>query len=192
MNHRLESSEGAEASLYYKEIDSIIGPLTLCATASGLCMIKFGTYEANSATIAAWVKMQLGPAAQIYADAGSMSEAERQLAAYFSGELQSFSVPLDMRGTDFQRQVWEALLSVPYGESASYKDIAVMIGNPQAVRAVGGANNRNPVPVIVPCHRIIGAGGTLVGYAGGLGIKSRLLQLEAEQAGPGLSGNYLF
>lgn len=192
MNHRLENSEGAEASLYYKEIDSIIGPLTLCATASGLCMIKFGTYDANSDTIAGWVKTQLGSAAQIYADAGSLSEAERQLAAYFSGELQSFSVPLDMRGTDFQRQVWEALLSVPYGEYASYKDIAVMIGNPQAVRAVGGANNRNPVPVIVPCHRIIGTGGALVGYAGGLGIKSRLLQLEAEQAGPGLSGNYLF
>ncbi|AIQ56073.1 hypothetical protein PBOR_03165 [Paenibacillus borealis] len=189
MNHRLEKSE-TEASLYYKEISSIIGPLTLCATASGLCMIKFGTYEANSETIAGWVKAQLGPAAQIYADAGSLSEAERQLAAYFSGQLQSFSVPLDMRGTVFQRQVWEALLSVPYGESASYKDIAVRIGNPQAVRAVGGANNRNPVPVIVPCHRIIGAGGSLVGYAGGLGIKSR--QLEAEQAGPGLSGTYLF
>ena len=192
MNHRLESSEGAEASLYYKEIDSIIGPLTLCATASGLCMIKFGTYDANSDTIAGWVKAQLGPAARIYADARRLSEAERQLAAYFAGELQSFSLPLDMRGTDFQRQVWEALLSVPYGESASYKDIAVRIGNPQAVRAVGGANNRNPVPVIVPCHRIIGAGGSLVGYAGGLGIKSRLLQLEAEQAGPDTSGTYLF
>lgn len=192
MNHRLKSSEGAEASLFYKEINSIIGPLTLCATASGLCMIKFGTYEVNSAAIAGWVKAQLGPAAQIYADAGSLSGAEQQLGAYFSGELQSFSVPLDMRGTVFQLQVWEALLSVPYGESASYKDIAVKIGNPQAVRAVGGANNRNPVPVIVPCHRIIGAGGSLVGYAGGLVIKSRLLQLEAEQAGPGLSGTYLF
>jgi methylated-DNA-[protein]-cysteine S-methyltransferase/epoxyqueuosine reductase len=138
------------------------------------------------------VKTQIGPAAHICEDAQRLSGAHRQLTAYFAGQLQSFDLPLDMRGTVFQRQVWEALLSVPYGESASYKEIAVRIGNPQAVRAVGGANNRNPVPVIVPCHRIIGAGGALVGYAGGLGIKGTLLQLEANQAGPGSAGDYLF
>lgn len=192
MSHRVDSSGAAEASVYYREMDSIIGPLTLCATEAGLCLIRFGTFAGTADAIGQWVKAQIGPAAQIYADAEKLSGAHRQLTAYFAGQLQSFDLPLDMRGTVFQRQVWEALLSVPYGESASYKEIAVRIGNPQAVRAVGGANNRNPVPVIVPCHRIIGAGGALVGYAGGLGIKSTLLQLEASQSGLGSAGEYLF
>jgi methylated-DNA-[protein]-cysteine S-methyltransferase/epoxyqueuosine reductase len=192
MNNQPEISGAAEAPVYYREMASIIGPLTLCATETGLCLVKFGTFAESEDAIGRWVKAQIGSAAQIYKDEERLSEAYRQLAAYFAGELNSFSLPLDMRGTEFQRRVWEALLTVPYGESASYKDIAVSIGNPLAVRAVGGANNRNPVPVIVPCHRIIGAAGALVGYAGGLGIKSRLLQLEAEQAGPGSSGDYLF
>ncbi|KAI7264401.1 hypothetical protein KC345_g8814 [Hortaea werneckii] len=128
-------------------MDSIIGPLTLCATEAGLCQIRFGTFAGTADAIRQWVKTQIGPAAHICEDAQRLSGAHRQLTAYFAGQLQSFDLPLDMRGTVFQRQVWEALLSVPYGESASYKEIAVRIGNPQAVRAVGGANNRNPVPM---------------------------------------------
>ncbi|MBW4085113.1 methylated-DNA--[protein]-cysteine S-methyltransferase [Paenibacillus sp. S150] len=180
-----------ETAVYYGEMDSLIGPLTLCATEQGLCLVKFGSFVKNAGDIGQWLKEQMG-LAKLYKDSAKLSGAVQQLEAYFSGELREFSLPLDMRGTVFQRQVWEALCTVPYGEAASYKDIAVLIGNPKAVRAVGGANNRNPVPVIVPCHRIIGAGGALVGYAGGLGIKSTLLQLEAEHGLPDRTGAYLF
>ncbi|MDQ0871718.1 O-6-methylguanine DNA methyltransferase [Paenibacillus sp. V4I3] len=97
---------------------------------------------------------------------------------YFRRERLSFEGELDLQGTEFQKQVWTALLSIPYGEIVSYKHIAEAIGSPKAVRAVGGANNKNPIPVIIPCHRIIGASGNLVGYGGGLPIKVLLLDLE--------------
>src|SRR5690606_9899752 len=104
-----------------------------------------------------------------------------EMTAYLQGELQQFSVPVSPQGTEFQREVWQALREIPYGGVASYRDIAVRVGRPQAVRAVGAANGANPVAVIVPCHRVIGSNGTLTGYAGGLEIKARLLQLEARQ-----------
>ncbi|OKP99901.1 hypothetical protein A3849_01535 [Paenibacillus sp. P46E] len=180
-----------EKPVFYEEMDSPIGPLTLCATEAGLCLVKFGMLRDTASGISQWIKVQMGQV-KLHKDSSRLLEAVQQLEAYFAGELREFSLPLDLRGTVFQRQVWEALCAVPYAESASYKDIASKIGNPQAVRAVGGANNRNPVPVIVPCHRIIGSGGTLVGYAGGLGIKSRLLQLEAEHGMADGMGAYLF
>lgn len=102
----------------------------------------------------------------------------QQLEAYFNGEIRDFDVPLNMQGTDFQRQVWQALNQVPYGETCSYADIANRIGNPKAVRAVGAANGKNPIPIIVPCHRVIGSSGKLTGYAGGLDIKVWLLEHE--------------
>ncbi|MDQ0892397.1 O-6-methylguanine DNA methyltransferase [Paenibacillus sp. V4I9] len=102
----------------------------------------------------------------------------QQLEQYFRRERLSFEGELDLQGTEFQKQVWTALLSIPYGEIVSYKHIAEAIGSPKAVRAVGGANNKNPIPVIIPCHRIIGASGDLVGYGGGLPIKVLLLDLE--------------
>lgn len=102
----------------------------------------------------------------------------QQLAAYFNGEISDFDVPLKMVGTDFQRQVWQALNHVPYGETCSYADIANRIGNPKAVRAVGAANGKNPIPIIVPCHRVIGSSGKLTGYAGGLDLKVWLLEHE--------------
>ncbi|MEZ6124458.1 MAG: methylated-DNA--[protein]-cysteine S-methyltransferase [Planctomycetaceae bacterium] len=105
-------------------------------------------------------------------------EAVRQLTAYFQSELQEFRLPLAAHGTDFQKSVWNELCKVPYGETASYGDIARAIGRPTASRAVGMANGRNPIAIIIPCHRIIGAGGNLVGYGGGLNRKTRLLQLE--------------
>lgn len=101
-----------------------------------------------------------------------------QLVAYFNGEIQDFDVPLKMNGTDFQRQVWQALNHIPYGETCSYGDIANRIGNPKAVRAVGAANGKNPIPIIVPCHRVIGSSGKLTGYAGGLDLKVWLLEHE--------------
>jgi methylated-DNA-[protein]-cysteine S-methyltransferase len=107
-----------------------------------------------------------------------ISEAFLQLNAYLAGELKAFSLPLAPCGTDFMQRVWQALSSVPYGATASYKDIALAINKPKAVRAVGQANNKNPLPIFIPCHRIIGSDGKLVGYGGGLDIKAFLLVLE--------------
>jgi len=112
------------------------------------------------------------------AETALISEAFLQLNAYLAGELTEFSLPLAPRGTVFQQTVWQALCSVPYASTASYKDIALAIGNPKAVRAVGQANNKNPIPIFIPCHRIIGSNGKLVGYGGGLEIKEFLLALE--------------
>ena len=111
-----------------------------------------------------------------------MREAVRQLRAYFARELREFRLPLDFQGTDFQKRVWHALLTIPYGETRSYSQIAAAIGSPKAVRAVGAANGANPIPIVVPCHRVIGAGGSLVGYGGGLPLKKRLLALAGALA----------
>lgn len=109
-----------------------------------------------------------------------IKETGRQLAEYFSGIRKSFDLPLAPSGTTFQQKVWRALTEIPYGQTRTYKQIAEAIGNPAASRAVGMANNRNPLMIVVPCHRVIGASGKLVGYAGGLGMKETLLALEAE------------
>ena len=108
--------------------------------------------------------------------------AIKQLEEYFSGKRSSFSLPMAPEGTQFMLNVWQALVTIPYGEVRSYRDIAKTIGNPKACRAVGMANNRNPLPIIIPCHRVIGANGKLVGYAGGLGCKEKLLALEKENS----------
>src|ERR1035438_1533137 len=112
------------------------------------------------------------------------TEAVRQLRAYFAGQLRHFDLPLDLRGTDFQLRVWRELERIPYGETRSYLQIAEAIGAPRAVRAVGAANGANPIPIVVPCHRVIGANGKLVGCGGGLPLKKRLLQLEGALALP--------
>ncbi len=106
---------------------------------------------------------------------------EEELIQYFRGELREFSLPLDLRGTPFQIRCWEALRKIPYGQTCSYADIAREIGSPRAFRAVGQANHNNPVSIVVPCHRVVGAGGSLTGYGGGLEIKEKLLRLEATQ-----------
>ena len=108
-----------------------------------------------------------------------IKEAHQQLSEYLKGERKSFDLPLRMMGTDFQQRVWNALLKIPYGETRSYKQIAEAIGNPKAVRAVGMANNRNPLLIVVPCHRVIGADGKLVGYGAGIEKKEFLLRLES-------------
>lgn len=126
--------------------------------------------------------------ARFDADAGARSPeplflgAEAQLHAYFAGELERFELPLEPRGTAFQRSVWEAVLDIPYGTTSSYSELARKLGRPSACRAVGAANGRNPLPVIVPCHRVIGAAGSLTGYGGGLERKRMLLALEAAKA----------
>lgn len=107
-----------------------------------------------------------------------LKNAGKQLNEYFNGERKEFNLPLNPKGTEFQKKVWNALLNIPYGKTASYKDIATMIGNDKASRAVGMANNRNPIPILIPCHRVIGSNGKLVGYGGGIDTKIKLLDLE--------------
>lgn len=107
-----------------------------------------------------------------------LEETEKQLKLYFKGELQKFDLPVKFSGTDFQKKVWKALQNIPYGQTRSYKQVAQAIDNEKASRAVGGANNKNPLPIIVPCHRVVGSNGALVGYGLGLPIKKQLLTLE--------------
>ena len=112
-------------------------------------------------------------------DDGLLTEAETQLRAYFAGDLRHFDLPLSAQGTEFQRRVWRAVAAIPYGSRTTYSALAEAIGRPQACRAVGAANSRNPLPIVVPCHRVVGASGALTGYGGGLEVKRALLALEA-------------
>ena len=124
------------------------------------------------------VSFQPDAASQAEEETPLLGQAKQQLAEYFAGQRQAFDLPLRMQGTPFQQKVWAALREIPYGETRSYGQIAAQVGNPKAGRAVGMANNRNPIAIIVPCHRVIGANGSLTGYAGGLSVKQELLALE--------------
>lgn len=191
MNKHSVAAAAGVTTVFYSEMPSLIGDLTLCATDKGLCLVRFGPLAGVRPDMEKWLAARMGKV-ELLPGEDQLAGAKHQLTEYFSGQRREFALPLDMRGTPFQLEVWKALRTIPYGALASYKDVAVEVGNVKAVRAVGGANNRNPVPVIVPCHRVIGAAGALVGYAGGLGIKSRLLELEAGQTAPDQLGNYLF
>lgn len=154
----------------YTSINTPLGELWIAGTDQGLSHISFPTQRSLSAAHAGnddWLF-----------DANSFPEAERQLAAYLAGELKQFDIPLAPQGTAFRQQVWKALCNVPWGETTSYGKIAETIGKPAASRAVGAANGANPLPIVIPCHRIIGSSGKLTGYAGGLHIKQFLLELE--------------
>jgi methylated-DNA-[protein]-cysteine S-methyltransferase len=153
----------------YKMIDSPVGQLTLVAGDKGLKAILWENDDPRRVPLGALVEDR---------DDAVLVEAERQIAAYFAGTLTAFTVPLDFAGTDFQKSVWAALLTIPFGETRSYAEIARQIGRPSAVRAVGAANGRNPISIIAPCHRVIGSNGALTGFAGGLEAKERLLRLE--------------
>jgi methylated-DNA-[protein]-cysteine S-methyltransferase len=148
-------------------VDSPVGPLTLVGSDLGLTGLYMERQRHRPA------EESFGPA-----DAGPFGAAAEQLAAYFSGELDTFDLPLDPLGTPFQRTVWAALREIPYGETVSYGELAERIGRPSAARAVGLANGRNPIGIIVPCHRVVGAGGGLTGYGGGLERKRFLLDFE--------------
>lgn len=153
----------------YRIIDSPIGLLTLAGRGSVLTNLRMvdQTYEPS--------RTDWSPNPQAF------GEAVEQLGAYFAGELTHFDVQLDLRGTEFQRRVWQALLTIPYGETRSYGDIAEQIAAPGAARAVGLANGHNPIAIVVPCHRVIGANGSLTGFGGGLGRKRTLLELEKQR-----------
>lgn len=123
------------------------------------------------------------PEGSIVKETPRIKKAMTQLAEYFSGKRRSFDVPLALYGTNFQKSVWQALLTIPYGETRTYKQIALAIGKPKASRAVGMANHKNPVPLLVPCHRVIGSNGKLVGYAFGTEMKEKLIRLESHSEG---------
>ncbi len=150
-------------------IESPVGLLTLVASDVGLVAVLWEDDDP--------LRVRLGPLAPDDAHPVLM-ETMRQLRGYFAGEVTVFDLPLDMRGTDFQKSVWAALLAIPYGETRSYGAIAREIGRPGASRAVGAANGRNPLSIVAPCHRVVGTGGHLTGFAGGLEAKAALLALE--------------
>jgi O-6-methylguanine DNA methyltransferase len=144
-------------------------------SAAGLGCMAFS--DEGLAPCEAWARRWL-PQARIVPDQGRLDDLAEQLTAYFESRLRVFTVPLDLRGTPFQREVWRAVLGIDYGEVRAYSEVAAAIGRPQATRAVGAANGANPIPILVPCHRLIGKDGTLVKYGGGLDMKRRLLELE--------------
>jgi len=166
--------------IYVQEIASPIGTITLAASATGLCALEFGGILQVSPKLTAWAQRTYGRTA-LQRHPERLRLTRHQLEEYFRGERQSFDLILDLQGTPFQQDVWRALVDIPYGETRSYKELAAIIDRPQAVRAVGGANRCNPLPIIIPCHRVIGADGCLVGYRGGLDKKIRLLQIEGMQ-----------
>jgi methylated-DNA-[protein]-cysteine S-methyltransferase len=149
---------------------SPIGPLLLATDGSGLRQILFARNSRPAEPAKGWEK-----------DEVPLSDVIQQLNAYFAGKLESFDVPLSPEGTPFQQKVWNELCHIPFGETISYGELARRIGNPNASRAVGLANGSNPIPIIIPCHRVIGSNGKLTGYGGGLQIKEKLLALEKKQ-----------
>ena len=160
----------AQYPLWRSHYDSPLGPMTLAASDQGLAGAWFDGQQ-HMPDSSAWRPQAQHPVLQ---------QAAHELQDYFAGRRQRFGVPLDIcAGTPFQRQVWQALLEIPAGASQSYGALALHIGRPSAVRAVGAAVGRNPISIIVPCHRVLGAGGALTGYAGGLARKSALLHLES-------------
>jgi methylated-DNA-[protein]-cysteine S-methyltransferase len=154
----------------YRFLDSPIGPLLLAGDEVGIRFLLFRNG-----------RRPVGPAADWAPDNGLLNEGARQLTAYFKGALREFTVGVAPQGTDFQRAVWCELQRIPYGETLSYGELARRIGKPNAVRAVGLANGSNPVSIIIPCHRVIGSNGSLVGYGGGLATKQALLTFERGQ-----------
>ena len=165
-------------SYAYKIIDSPAGTLKLVASEKGLAALLFRDDDASLAPLQPLVEQPDHPI---------LLETERRLGQYFDGTRKDFTVPLDFNGTEFQKKVWTALLSIPFGETRSYGEIARDLGNPTASRAVGAANGRNPISIIAPCHRVIGSNGKLTGYGGGLDVKEMLLALEARES-PALRG----
>lgn len=158
--------------MYYCYLNTPIGDLLLAGDEAGLSMIGFPEGSMRRDPEPDWIFKE-----------APFAEASNQLLEYFAGERQEFDLPLQLTGTEFQLLVLEELKKIPYGETASYGEIAKRIGKPKAMRAVGAANGRNPIPIIVPCHRVIGSTGDLTGFGGGLTTKQALLQLEAENSG---------
>jgi methylated-DNA-[protein]-cysteine S-methyltransferase len=158
------------SQLFYSWFESPFGLLLLAGSNDGLRLVSFGGGKRQKGVDPEWRQ-----------DDSTFVEVVRQLQSYFAGERKIFDLPLALQGTEFQKRVWTALRKIPYGETVSYKELAGTVGSPKAVRAVGAANGANPIPIIIPCHRVIGNDGSLTGFGGGLPLKRKLLQLESQQ-----------
>ncbi len=178
----LDDSPARSRSLTPVQVTRVLtplGPMVAAATDEKLCLLEFSErprLEAQIKRLRARLDCAVSPGSNAV-----LRQTEEELEAYFGGGLTTFSLPLLLKGTPFQTEVWKALLKVPFGSTASYGELAVAIGNPKAVRAVGKANGDNPLAIVVPCHRIIGTDGKLTGYGGGLWRKKVLLELEGGQ-----------
>jgi methylated-DNA-[protein]-cysteine S-methyltransferase len=164
-----KANHGTQKRHVHKMVNSPVGRLTLVATDEGLAGILWENGRPRRARLDIGTEDDRHPV---------LVETERQLEEYFAGQRKQFALKLDLAGTAFQRKVWNALLTIPFGETRSYGEIARQIGSPGAVRAVGAANGRNPVSIVTPCHRVIGSTGKLTGFGGGLDVKAQLLALE--------------
>ena len=169
----MKTTKDKQTTYSYKTMKSPVGRLKLVASQRGLAAILWENDDPKRVRLAPLVEDENHPV---------LLEAERQLNDYFAGKLRKFSLRFDFAGTEFQKEVWRALAAIPFGETRSYGEIARQIGRPKAVRAVGAANGRNPISIIVPCHRVIGSNGKLTGFAGGLETKAFLLKTESEKS----------
>ena len=163
----MSASSPADETVWYTLLDTPFGDLCIAGTTQGLTHVEFQDGERPVKPEPDWQQ-----------DQGVLDEARQQLRAYFEGQRQRFTLPLAPVGTPFQRRVWRELQEIPWGTTTTYREIAERLGQPAAVRAVGHANGRNPVAIVIPCHRVVGANGRLTGYAGGIAVKRRLLQHE--------------
>lgn len=163
----------------YKYLDTPLGKMIACATQEGVCLLEFDNRKNLDKQLEGIKKSfdsELTESSNPH-----LIQLEKELNEYFEGQLKEFTVSLDMIGTDFQKQVWNELLKIPYGKTVSYQQQANSLGNPKSVRAVANANGMNKIAIVIPCHRVIGTNGTLTGYAGGLDKKRWLLSLEKEE-----------
>jgi len=172
-------------TLHSTLVTSPVGPLFLATSVRGLVALEFDQRLPGQQTIRPNPRDLRAESTKVRFEdsAHELAAYVRELEEYFAGTRRAFDFPLDLRGTDFQIACWRALLAIPYGETRTYADIARAVGRPQGFRAVGMANNRNPVAIVVPCHRVIASDGTLCGYGGGLDIKRKLLELEGALSG---------
>jgi methylated-DNA-[protein]-cysteine S-methyltransferase len=157
-------------ALFYKEMDSPVGKLKLIASTNALVAVLWERERPDRVRLGHLISDRQQPV---------LIEAERQLGEYFSGRRTKFDLPLEPRGSEFQQRVWRVLRKIPFGATRSYLDLAMELGSAKAVRAVGAANGKNPLSIIIPCHRVIGANGSLTGFAGGVDVKAKLLDFEA-------------
>jgi len=163
------------SGIVYAQMDTPVGAIWIASTHAGVCAIGIG--ERQPERFFAWLSKRIDPEPP-REEPKSLEAALNQLREYFSGSRRAFDLPLDVRGTVFQKAVWDEIARIPYGATTTYGEIAQHIGKPNAARAVGSANGANPLPIVIPCHRVIGADGSLTGYGGGLEMKAALLRLE--------------
>ena len=163
------------STITYADFDSPIGRMWIASTDAGVCQLALPRCGLEQFSL--WLQRTF-PQAQLVESPDLNTRPIAELIVYLNGQLQDFTTSLDMQGTEFQRAVWQAVSRIPYGETRSYADIARSVGRPRAFRAVGAANRTNPLPLFVPCHRVIGADGALTGYGGGTALKEQLLKME--------------